>query len=277
VPAPPELVALQSFLAGAFRREEPIADDAEVAAIARVHVAGNDRLSPVQQADIYREQFWLRHFEALADDYPGLARLIGAEAFDAFVTAYLNACPPRHPSLRDLGDRIVAFAASWAGFPADRREAALAMVRYENALVDVFDGAEPPALDARKLASMPEDAWDRARVVLSPLLVRLRLSHAVHTYRIAARDAEEDDELPPPEAGPVHVALFRRDFTVSYEELEPAAFALLDALAAGDPLPHACERAAASLDDAAAAELGAKVGPWFQQWTAWRWIVDVVC
>lgn len=274
--APPELVALQDFLANAFRREAPIADDAAVAATARVHVAGNDRLSPVQQADIYREQFWLRHFEALADDYPGLARLIGADAFDAFVTAYLNACPPRHPSLRDLGDRIVGFAESWAGFPAGRREAALDMVRYENAMIDVFDGPEPPALDARKLASMPEDAWDRARVVLSPLLVRMRLAHAVHTWRVAARAAGEEDELPPPEAKAVHVALFRRDFVVSYEELDPAAFALLEALAAGEPLPRACERAACDLDEAAAAELGVKVGAWFQQWAAWRWIVDVI-
>lgn len=288
MPAPPELVALQSFLAGAFRREQPIADDPEVAATARVHVAGNDRLTPVQQADIYREQFWSRHFDALAEDYPGLAALVGARAFDDFVTAYLTACPPRHPSLRDLGDRIVAFAESWQGFapvtmggdppsPPAHRAAAIEMVRYENALVDVFDGPEPPALDAAKLASVPEDAWDRARVVLAPLVVRMRLAYPVHTFRIAARAAADAGDPPPPAPAPrsVCLALYRRDLVVTYEELDPVAFALLEALAEGDPLPRACERAGAGLDDDATAELGAKVGVWFQRWAALRWIVDV--
>ncbi|MFN7135151.1 MAG: carboxypeptidase regulatory-like domain-containing protein, partial [Myxococcales bacterium] len=36
------------------------------------------------------------------------------------------------------------------------------MVRYENALVDVFDGPEPAALDAHKVARMPAEAWGRA-------------------------------------------------------------------------------------------------------------------
>lgn len=278
MPAPPELVELQAFLGVAFRRERSIADDAEVAATARVHVAGNDRLSPVQQADIYREQFWLRHREALGEDYPGLAALIGPSAFEAFLDAYLGACPPRSPSLRDLGDRIVAFAEGWAGFAAELRAVALEMVRYENAMVEVFDGADPPALDPQKLASMPEDAWDRARVVLAPLLVRMRLTYPVHMFRLAACSAAEagDDAPPAPAPRPVCLALYRRNLVVSYEEMEPAALALLEALGEGAPLPRACERAAAGLDEAAANELGAKVGAWFQQWAAWRWVIDVV-
>ncbi|APR76187.1 Hypothetical protein A7982_01534 [Minicystis rosea] len=278
MPAPPELVALQGFLSSAFRREHAIGDDAEVAAQTVVHVAGNDRLTPVEQADIYRRQFWLRHFDALFEDYPGLAALLGEDAFDAFVTAYLTACPPRHPSLRDLGDRIVGFAETYPGFAPGLREAALEMIRYENAIVDVFDGAEPPPLDAQKLATLPPDAWDRARIVLSPLLVRLKLAHPVHEYRVAVRAAADADEPTPPFAGPraVCVALFRRELVVSFEELEPAAFALLEALAQGEPLPRACEIAAAGLDADEAAALGGKVGAWFQHWTAWRWITDVI-
>ncbi|MFT3773036.1 MAG: DNA-binding domain-containing protein [Minicystis sp.] len=275
--APPELLDLQRFLAGAFRLERPIGEDAEVATTAARYVAGNDRLTPVEQADIYRRQFWLRHFDALAEDYPGLAALLGADAFDAFVTAYLTACPPRHPSLRDLGDRIVSFAEGYGGFEAEKRAAALEMVRYENAIVDVFDGAEPPPLDARKLAAMPADGWDRARIVLSPLLVRARLAYPVHTYRVEARAAADESEPAPPFPAPrpVCLALFRRELVVSFEELSPEAFTLLEALAEGAPLPRACERAAAGLDEAAAAALGAQVGAWFQQWAAWRWIVDV--
>lgn len=290
MPAPPELAELQSFLSVALRREDPIAGDPPVAEATRAHVAGNDRLSPAEQADLYREQFWARHFESLTEDYVGLASLIGREAFEAFLTAYLTACPPKHPSLRDLGYRIVDFANEYDGFAPEAQVVAREMVRYENALVEVFDAAEPPALDAQKLASLDEEAWDRARIVLNPLLVRMSMSHPVHTYRIAAKaasDARETDcdscspadpavEAPPfPAPREVRLALFRPDLVISYEELSPEAFALLDALAAGDPLPGACERVAEPLDEEQAADLMAKVGPWFQQWTSWRWIVDI--
>lgn len=278
MPAPPELVELQRFLAGALRRERPIAGDDAITAAAAVHVAGSDRLSPAEQADLYREQFWLRHEGSLAEDYVGLAALVGDEVFHAFLHAYLEACPPRHFSLRDLGDRVVGFAEGWSGFPPDVREAALAMLRYESAIVDVFDAADPPPLDAQKLAELGEDDWDRARLVLSPLLHLFALRWPLHTFRIAAKAAAEAGEAPPPFPEPreVHLALFRQDLVVSYDELAPQAFALLRALAAGDPLPRACDVVAAELDEAAAEALGAEVGPWFQQWTAGRWIVDVL-
>lgn len=291
--APPELDELQKFLSDALRLRGPIADDGAKERETRAFLAGNDRLTPAAQADIYREQFWARHIGSLVEDYPGLSALIGSEAFDAFLTAYLMDCPPRHPSLRDLGDRIVGFAEGYGDFPEGTRAAAIEMVRYENAIVDVFDGAEPPPLDAAKLTAMDEEAWDRARVVLNPLLVRMKLEYPVHTYRIAVKTALESPaedggetaccdgpahrELPPfPAPRPVWLALFRPVLVVSYEELEPEAYALLDALAAGESLPRACDIVAEDLDEESANALMAKVGPWFQQWTTWRWIVDVV-
>jgi hypothetical protein len=277
VPAPPELAQLQGFLAGALRRAQPIAEDEAIAAAAAEHVAGSDRLSPAAQADLYREQFWLRHEGSLAEDYVGLAALVGEEVFHGFLHAFLDACPPRHFSLRDLGEGIVPFAEGWGGFPPAAREAALAMLRYESAIVAIFDAAEPEPLDPGKLGAMGEDDWDRARLVLSPLLHLFALRWPLHTFRIDAKAAAEAGEAPPPFPEPreVHLAMFRHDLVVSYEELAPEAFALLGALAAGEPLPRACDRLAEGLDQAAAAALGEQVGPWFQQWTTARWIVDV--
>lgn len=274
--APPELHELQGFLASALRREEEIADDASVSATARKYVAGNDRVPPEEQADIYRRQFWLRHHEALSQDYQGFIKLVGDEVFDALLHAYLNAYPPRTPSLRDLGAALVPFAERWDGFPAELRGPALDLLRYEHAFIDLFDGAEPPPLDPQKLASLPEDAWERARIVLHPLLARLRLEYPVHRYRLAVFFGESDTPPPPPERAPVCLALYRRDFGIHFEELEPTAFALLEALAAGEPLVSACDRLAATLDEAAAEALQNDVGTWFQRWTALRWIVDVV-
>jgi hypothetical protein len=289
VPPPAELTALQGFLAGALRREAPIAADAALAQATRAHVAGNDRLSPVEQADIYREQFWLRHVDCLNEDYPGLRALVGATVFEALVHGYLDAYPPRTPSLRDLGADLPAFAEGFRGFPAEQRAGALDMLRYEHRFIDLFDGKDPPPLDARKLQSLDEAAWERARIVLHPLLARVQLDYPMHLYRLAAMDAEE---APPfPDRRPVCLALYRREGSIQYDEIEPEAFALLDALGAGEPLTVACDRLAQSLDAAAAEALpmgapppgptraealAAQVGPWFQDWTAKGWIVDVV-
>jgi hypothetical protein len=274
---PAELAELQGFLAVALRREEPIPDDPAVAAATRVHVAGNERLTPEEQADIYRNQFWLRHVESLSEDHPGLRALVGEAVFEALAHAYLTAHPPRTPSLRELGADLPGFAAAFRGWPPGRRDAALEMLRYEQCFIDLFDGAEPPPLDLAKLQAMPEDGWDRARLVLHPLLARLRLEHPMHLYRLAALHADEGAEPPPfPERVAVCLVLYRGDNVIRYDELAPEAFALLEALAAGETLPAACEKATAALDPAAREAIEAKVGPWFQDWTAKRWIVDVV-
>ena len=276
-----QLDGLMGLLSGAFRRGSPIPEDAGLSAVCAEHVTGNDRLSPAEQVDIYRRQFWLRHVDALRDDYPGLAFVLGDDLFEAFCRAYLAACPPTSPTLRDLGSDIVRFAQTYDGFPEGKAALARDMVRYENAFVDLFDGADPPPLDPAKVQGMPEDGWATARIVLHPLLVRMRLDHPVHRVRAALRDTRPDGadgevgaELPVPR--PVHLALFRKDLVIRYEELDPLAFALLDALAQGTPLVPACEEISMGLDDEAGAALAGSVQAWFAQWTAWGFLVDVL-
>jgi hypothetical protein len=260
-------------LAEWFRRASPIPGDSAIeAACARI-VAGNDRLTPAEQVDIYRRQFWLRHVDSLRDDYPGLEHVLGTGAFEALCRAYLEQHPPSTPSLRDLGADIVRFAERWDGLPPDRRAIALDMIRYEHAMIDLFDGPSTPPLDPAKLAGMPDDAWDRARIVLDPLLVPMELAHPVHRVRFAVK-AGQRPALPAPE--PSRVVLFRKDLVIHFEELEPEPFELLGLLARGEPLVAACSRLASGLDDAQAAELEARVSGWFQRWASLGWIVDVI-
>jgi hypothetical protein len=262
------------LLCSAFRSGFPIPDDPELSALCRDLVAGNDRLTPAEQVDIYRRQYWLRHIDSLGEDYPGLAFVLGEDDFDAFCRAYLAACPPSSFTLRDLGDRIVQFAHAYEQFVPEKKALALDMVRYENAFIDLFDGASPPPLDPAKVTGMPPEGWNTARIVLHPLLVLLRLSHPVHTLR-STLGPGKTPELPRPR--PVHVALFCTDLVIRYEELDPSAFALLDALARGVPLVPACEVLAAELgeDEAERAALASRVQAWFVEWTRWGLIADV--
>jgi hypothetical protein len=174
----------------------------------------------------------------------------------------------------------------YEGFDASRRDLAVDMARYENAFVDVFDGAEPAPLDPDKLRALPEQAWETARIVLSPLLARVVTRYPVHALRFAVKSGETPDLSvhepgregpadPPRSPGLYHLGLFRKDFVIHYEVLAPEAFRLLDALGRGVALIPACDALAADLDEAAAAGLQEQVGAWFRQWTGWGWIIDV--
>ncbi|AUX42742.1 hypothetical protein SOCE26_041750 [Sorangium cellulosum] len=278
-PPPAGLVAMMDELTRLITRGAPLPDDAELAARCGALVAGSARLTPAEQADIYRRQFWARHTDALLEDHPGLAHVLGEDGFDAFARAYLAAHPPARFSLRDLGEHLADFIKGYDGFPPALRDLARDMARYELALVDVFDGAAPPPLDPAKVTGMPDEGWTTARLVLHPLLVLMDLRYPVHLLRSELRQGKKP-ALPGPR--PVRLAVFRSaDLTIRYEELEPPAFALLHALGRGAPLVAACEEVAAGVSDAAGADeamrtaLAARLGTWFQQWTSWGLIVDI--
>ena len=106
--------------------------------------------------------------------------------------------------------------------------------------------------------------------------MRVQTRFPVHRLRLEAKAEDVAPRTEPPIEAPANLVLFRDDNRIRFETLDGTAFALLDALARGEALGPACEHVAATLDPEAAEHLGAQVGPWFQEWTARRWIVDVV-
>jgi hypothetical protein len=271
------LVELQHFLARALRTHEPIPKAPALAQEAGHFVAGNARVSPAEQVDIYRRQFWLRHVDSLREDYPGLAYVLGDDGLELFCHAYLDAHPPRTPSLRELGADVPAFAAKYAGFPEEKRSLARELAAYETAFVDVFDGAEVPALDAAKLAAMPPDGWERARLVVHPRLVLTRVHHPVHELRYRVKLGEQPDVASYAERREVatHLAVYRKDDVIHYEVLDPEAFALLTLFRAGKSLVAACAEVSAGLTPEGACALEARLGGLFAHFTACRFLVDV--
>jgi hypothetical protein len=275
--APDDLASMQRTLAELLRAPSSLAGEGggEGGAAAAVEgiASGNERLSPAQQVEIYREQFFLRHLDVLRDDFASLAHALGEEGFEALGKAYLQAFPPRSFTLRDLGhalERFVAEAMPWA---EDALVADLARVEW--AFVEAFDAPDAPRLDLATVAALPEEAWPRARVTLQPSVRRLRLRHAAHDYRLAVRAANGDAAalaaIARPAPSPTFVVVFRGPDRLHSLGIDGAACALLDELANGTPLGDACERAAAA--SGASEELFAeKVGAWFQEWTALGWI-----
>lgn len=271
-----DLASIQRAMAGMLRGASSVAGDPDQARAAEAMAAGNDRLSPTMQLEIYREQFFLRHLEVLRDDFRAIAHALGAEAFESLARAYLEAYPPRSFSLRDLGRDLATFVAHAAPWSSD--SLLLELARTEWAFVEAFDAPDAPLLDLASVAALSEDEWQAVRIVLQPAVQRLFLSYPAHDLRLAVRAAGEDPALlaaigrPPP--SPAHVVIFRGPERLQCLDIEPLAFALLEELAGGAPLGEACERVA-HCSNASEAELGEAVGAWFQQWTTLAWISRV--
>lgn len=270
-PAPPaSLLEAQRFLTGAVRSREALGARSDLHDEVRRLATGNARMSPLDQADVYREQYWIRHTASLTEDFPTLKHLVGGDApFQALCAHYLEAYPPRDFLLRNLSADMPRFLAEDARYAGDPLLAECAAVEW--AFLDAFDSADPKPFDASSLAGASEEALMSAKLVMQAPLRLVATEHPIHELREAVRHG---DAPPRPSPRRTHLAIFRTGEELRYFELEPAAFEVVRALALGAPLDEACDRAIAS--GANEAEIGDKLGQWFQWWTQWGWLERVL-
>jgi hypothetical protein len=261
---------IQAFMAAVVQRVASVGDDSELREQTERLVGRNPRLSPVEQLDIYREQFWLRHIGALKEDFVSVHHLLGDDGFRELCELYLAAHRPTSFTLRDLGDRFVDFIEATAPYGND--DLLVDCAKLEWAFVEAFDAPDAPPLDPQAIATAPEEAWAGARVVIHPSVQRLMLAHPAHVYRARVRDGEDP---PRPERIPTCVVVYRGPEKLMYIAVELLALQLLDLLASGTALAPACERVANDAGIADASDLEPRVGAWFQAWAGYGWVSRV--
>jgi hypothetical protein len=262
----------QEWMAGLLGGHHALSRDARVSALALAHIAGNGRLSPVEQLEIYREQFWLRHTASLLEDFPGLSGVLGQEDWEKLVESYLGEVAPKSWSLRNLGYRLPTHVEHAAWLP--HHDLCTDMARLEWAYIELFDAADVPPVDPARLGAIPQEAWETARLVLSPAMTLLRVRYPVAELRRALADAK-DAAVPIPECANANLVLYRgTDRNLYHSAVSEAAFELLAALEEGVPLVAACERAAERVPSEAT-RMESNVGEWFSDWGRRGWVVNV--
>jgi Putative DNA-binding domain len=277
-----ELSDLQEGMAKALRSRGALTKSAEWTRFADEHIAVGSRLSPVEQLEIYREQFWLRHTSSLVEDFPGLGGILGQADWERLTEAYLEEHTPESYTLRDLGLQLPSLIerASWLPHQA----LCLDMARLEVAYVEVFDAPDTAPLSPDRLATIPEESFAEARLVVAPCVRLLTLRYAVADLRRRLRlEGDEPVAIPAPAEGnqPLHVVVYRRDRGLWDMKVSSVAHSLLAGLVAGRTLGAAAELAISSgggLDDATSreAELTQCIGAWLEEWTAKGLLSDVV-
>jgi len=272
-----DLKDLQEWVARHLQSRRALPQSEAISGEARARLTGNDRVSPVEQLEIYREQFWLRHTSSLVEDFPGVGGILGQAEWERLVESYLETYSPRGWSLRELGRHFPEHVESRQDLP--QRALCRDMARLEWCFIELFDAADRPGLDFAKLGALAPGSLETGQIVLSPALDLLEVGYPVADLRrqlLAARTTPGSAPVAIPEPEAQQLVLYRAaDRRLYHRPLGPEAFALLAALKRGLSLVAACEHALEQAP-AHAERLQRNVGTWFQQWAKRGWIVDVV-
>lgn len=243
-------------------------DPSSEAAAVAAHIKPNSRMSPGERFDIYRDDYLSRMVAAVIEDYPTCAAIVGYERFRAAFAAYVRSRPSRHPNINLYGDD---FGAHLPGLLRSDGHSALTSTDEVRALRElawlerdlvtvpmVEDGVA--ALSAERLAEVPGDAWERAKLKVRSSLLLVRLEWPV----LECIDASRRGERPvlPTDREPNIAQVWRLGESVMRRRIDLDAARVLKSIQAGTPLAAALESVG---DDEGAA---GRAQAWFSAWIA---------
>lgn len=244
----------------------------------------NDRLSAFERLEIYNRMYWFRVLDSLHEDCPGLRAALGEKKFMRLAEAFLQKHPSKYWTLRDLPQRLAQFIRAEPKWTAPHAALCEDIARFEWAQVEVYDGAAFPVFTIDDLLDANPA---RLRLNLQTYLQLLELRYPVDDYLIAIRKREAllrgdasnaptvlrrraEVKVPHPRRAPCRVAVHRHGGKIYFKRLEPAAFKILAAIRAGQPLERALAtgipRAQRPREDWAATVQG-----WFRTWMELGW------
>src|SRR6266481_4072955 len=110
--------AVMQPLTAAERMQNTAPDGKSMRAYASRFIKPNDRLTSFERLEIYNKQYWFRLLSGLMEDFPGLQAILGNRRFEQLSKAYLQDCPSRSFTLRNLGRSLEGWLKKnpeWAG------------------------------------------------------------------------------------------------------------------------------------------------------------------
>ena len=183
--------------------------------------------------EIYARMYLHRLVDAVAEDVPLTARMLGHEAMVDRVRAYLLAHPSRSPDIAQVGRSFGPWLRQTEGLRPDLPDLAI----LERARSEVRTALDAPVAGAEALQALPPEPLPAARFVFVPGLRLVRLQHDVRALWDAL-DAET--EPPDPVPGPVAFAVWRQEFKVFHTRLSPGEARALSVARDGGTLEDVC-------------------------------------
>jgi len=196
-------------------------------------VCATPSLAPAERLRIYAGMYLWRIVDALREDFPRLAALLGEDGFERLVRAYLARHPSTHPSLRHVGRHLPGFLARRPAVPAYASD----LARLEWARLEVFDAPDATPLIAADLRRIPQAEWPDLCLALVPACVTLVAGWPVQEVWAA-----------PAGAGPrrlrrrrTALRVWRDGFRVYHAAMDPLEERALARLGAGRRFAELCD------------------------------------
>ena len=223
-------------------------------------VVGTARVPVDTRLGIYAGAYRSRLAEALENNYPVLAKLLGAADFNMLASEYIAAHDSPFFSIRYYGDGLAKFLATREDYAAAPVLAELA--QWEWAMTTVFDAADATALRAEDLGRIPPQRWAQLRLRWHPSVQRLTLWWNVPQLWQALSEDRERPEMALA-AVPVEWLLWRENLTSYFRSLPATEASVLDAARSGWPFGELCTLLCEELgDDEAPAQAAVLLRTW---------------
>ncbi|PPJ80640.1 DUF2063 domain-containing protein, partial [Staphylococcus haemolyticus] len=128
-------------------------------------VRGCTALSALEGLRIYHNAYRSRLLAVLREDFPALQQWLGEQSFEQLALAYIAAWPPRHFSIRWLGEKLPEFIRSYIAEPqlSPMRE----LAELEWAFTLAFDAQDVEALSLQAISEFSAEDWVSFRVSLT--------------------------------------------------------------------------------------------------------------
>ncbi|RYZ11436.1 MAG: DUF2063 domain-containing protein [Comamonadaceae bacterium] len=190
---------------------------------------------------VYRNTVMKACLDALEANFPAVVRLVGREWFRAAAAIHVAATPPRHPLMLEHGAGLPDFLAGFkpaAGLPYLAQVARLDMLWRES-----HAAADAAPLRTSELARHAPDCWESLVLRLHPAARWAWFDDAPICSIWSCNRMPEGTSVPDFAWQGEGVVLTRSHDAVEWQPLDRAAFALVDACAAGQSIAAAADAA----------------------------------
>jgi hypothetical protein len=199
-------------------------------------VHGRDARDRAHRFGIYAFAYRSRLQEALAHNFPMLQAHLGEAAFAAIASAYIDAHPSVHASIRAFGDRLP----QWLECERPDAPWLAELAQLEWLVGCAFDAPDDTPLATDALAGIEPGAWAELRFQFARSVHRLACrTNAAALYE---RPSDESPDAHDREAHPTQLLIWRQRLAARYRPMTNVEALAFDALAAGETFGAMCAR-----------------------------------
>jgi hypothetical protein len=213
-------------------------------------VADEGKASVFARLNVYTSGYMLRLLECLAADFPVLKKFVGDEVFDAFANGSISWQPSSSYTLYDLGKNFIQFLESTKPPPSNTPESKMLDLPIELAKLERMRQEAIRSAGTETQEKMPA-IWLETILFSAPTMIIatpqcLRLAELKYPLKKFFADVNQstDHQYQLPQPAQTFMAVSRKNYRVTMEELPEWQYLFLQLCANGLQLVEAAAKTA---------------------------------